>query len=132
MISNTEYEKILREGKKVEWYGEMVPEDLITTVVKQWSDSVVRELNKLESTVSELRGKDREKKEKYIKKLWNNIKDAPFTLNGDVYMVKKKRIEEELSKKEGKKTKKRTTKRGKVTSSKTKTTKNSDLIFKNK
>jgi hypothetical protein len=143
------YIKILKEGERVDWHGEMVPKELITPGVRFWCDMVIPEINKLESTMNEYRGTNKEKRQGYIDALWNNVRNAPYTLNGDLYLIKKKRIEEEMKPKEEKKKRKTTRRTKKVTKannntlkkttkdasspSKTTATKNSNLIFgKNK
>jgi hypothetical protein len=136
-MTNEQYEKILREGEKVDWYGAMVPEELLTPKVRYWCSMVVEELNKLEASLSDLKGTSKEKRQNYINGLWNNVRNAPYTLNNDVYMKKRKRIEAELEEKEKPKkttrkrrqtTKKKTTTKASTTSKKT-STKNSSLIF---
>ena len=138
-MNNTQYEELIRNGERVEWYGEMAPEGLITTKVRTWCNILDEEVHKLEGELSELKGVTADRRKAYLKALKNNLKNAPYTLNGDTYLIKKKRIEEELNKKEPvKKTRKRrTTKTTKTTSKTTQTpkkvTKNSSLIFgKNK
>jgi hypothetical protein len=132
-MTNEKYEKIIREGKRVDWYGEMVPEDLLTPKVNSWCSMVVEEINKLEGTLDQVRGKDKEKRQHYINNLWNNVRHAPYTLNHDFYMLKRKRIEADMEEKE--KPKKTTRKRRKKTTTTTKSTskktstKNGDLIF---
>lgn len=116
MISKEKYEKILREGNKVDWHGEMVPEELITKSVTLWCNMLIEELHILEGTLSDLKGVAKERRQHYVDGLWNNVRHAPYTLNGDVYMIKKKRIDEELKKKE---TPKKTTRRRKTVTKKT-------------
>jgi hypothetical protein len=116
LIPNERYEKILREGKRVDWHGDMVPEDLITKSVELWASMIIDELHLLEGTLSDLKGVAKEKRQHYVNGLWNNVKHAPYTLNGDVYMKKKRRIEEELKEKE---TPKKTTRRRKTATKKT-------------
>ena len=71
-------------------------------------------------------------KKEYIKGLISNIQNAPYSLNDDVYLKKKDKIELEMANE----TKKSKIKRNKKTTIKSKSspkTKNSDLIFgKNK
>ena len=140
-MDNEIYEKILREGKKTDWYGVNVPSELISPAVKLITSNIFEEIDKLESTLDELRGVGLDKRKKYIEALKKNIRNLPYTLNGDVYLKKKNRIESELElekEKKGvvntrkRKTVKKTTIDKKVVSNKT-TTKNSNLIFgKNK
>lgn len=129
-MNNDLYEKIIRESEKVDWYGKEVPKDLITNSVTIWSERLKSEIDKIESELGDLRGSDLEKRKGYLKSLYNNLQNAPYTLNGDFYLIKKKRIEldieqnkKEISKKVKKPKKETTTK---VVNSKTK---NSDLIF---
>ena len=83
----------------------------------------------LKSKLTDLRGTGYEKLLGYIEVLENNLSNLPYSLNGDCYLKKKKRIEQEGKEEEIKKHK--TTKKKKVTS-KNKATKNSNLIFGNK
>jgi hypothetical protein len=129
-MTNEKYEKIIREGERVDWYGKEVPKDLITSSVTIWSERLKSEIDKMESELADLRGSDLEKRKGYLKSLYTNLQNAPYSLNGDFYLIKKKRIEldmeqnkKEVSKKV-KKLKKETT--TKVVNTKTK---NSDLIF---
>lgn len=130
-MDNSLYEKIIREDDKIDWYGAEVPQGLITPLVRFASEGLSHELDKLKSSLDELRGTDLEKRKNYIKAVESNLQTLPYTLNGDFYMKKRKRIEsaieeENKSKKPTKKSKE-TTKNNKVTSKKT--TKNGDLIF---
>lgn len=95
MLSYSEYEKILRKGKKVDWYDTIVPEELLTPTVKYVANQIIEQINKYE-------GVDSSKNNTYILNLWANVKDLPYTLNGDFYLIKKKEIEDKI-KKEGKK-----------------------------
>jgi hypothetical protein len=129
-MTNSEYEKILKKGEKTDWYGVEVPKDLINGSVLMWSERLSSEINKIESELSELRGTDLDKRKAYLSALYNNLKNAPYAINGDFYLIKKKRIEaeiEEENKKNSKKTKTKTTTKTKKTSKTT--TKNGDLIF---
>ncbi len=128
------YEEILKDGNRVDWYGTEVPEELITGAVKEWCNSLKEEIDKLES--EDLKGKAKEARKFYLDGLWNNIRNAPYRLNGDFYLIKKKRFESEqketpTKKKTTKKTRKKTTKSGNK-SSKGMSTKNSGIIFGNK
>jgi len=133
MISEEKYKKIITQGERVDWYGVEVPLELLTPTVKFVSDNLLHEINKLESTLNDLNGKSYDKRKAYIESLKTNLKNMPHTLNGDVYLIKKKRYETEINVKHNKgKTRKKTTTVKKVSSSKT-TTKNGNLIFgKNK
>lgn len=129
-----EYEKIIKEGERTEWYGEQVPRELITNSVITWCETLLHQIDVLESGLEDLRGPEKEKRKNTIKLLLNNIKKAPYSLNGDFYLIKKKKYENEIKQEQSEKNKKgrknteKTPKTKKVTS-----TKNSDLIFgKNK
>jgi len=125
MINDKIYEDLIRNGERVEWYGSMVPEGLLNNLVKTWSNNLTSEIDKLESTLSDLRGNSLEKRKSYIQNLKISLQNAPYSLNGDFYLKKKTRIESQI--KEENKNKK-TTKRKTKTS--VKTTKNSNLIFR--
>lgn len=117
-----EYEKILTKGKRIDWYDTQVPEKLITDVVKAMANQIVEQINKYE-------GVDSVSKKDYICNLWANIRNLPYTMNGDFYLIKKKEIENGQKKVKPKvesksiKEPKEETKR---------VTKNSGLIFGNK
>ncbi|MHA2039491.1 MAG: hypothetical protein ACW98X_23955 [Promethearchaeota archaeon] len=131
MIDNKTYENLIRNGERVDWYGVEVPEGLITNYVKVWSSGLKGEIDKLEGTLSDLRGTSLDKRKGYIKSLMSNLQNAPYSLNGDVYLIKKKRIESQIEEENKKKKpvrKRKTTKR-KTTTSKSTVTKNSSLIF---
>ena len=135
MISNSKYEDILKNGERVDWYGVQVPKDLLTKLVITWSSNLKKEIDELESTLIDLKGTSLDKRKGYIKGLMTNLQNAPYTLNNDVYLKKKNKIESEIEeknvKKQKNKKKKTTTKR--KTTSKSTGTKNSNLIFgKNK
>lgn len=135
MISNSKYEDILKNGERVDWYGVQVPKDLLTKLVITWSSNLKKEIDELESTLIDLKGTSLDKRKGYIKGLMTNLQNAPYTLNNDVYLKKKNKIESEIEeknvKKQKNKKKKTTTKR--KTTSKNTGTKNSNLIFgKNK
>lgn len=129
-----DYEKIIKKGERIEWYGEQVPHELITNSVITWCEPLLHQIDILESELEDLKGVEKEKRKNTINLLFNNVKKAPYSLNGDFYLKKKKRYEAELKQEEEEKSKKsrkkteKTTKTKKVTS-----TKNSNLIFgKNK
>jgi len=135
VISNSKYEDILKNGERVDWYGVQVPKDLLTKLVITWSSNLKKEIDELESTLIDLKGTSLDKRKGYIKGLMTNLQNAPYTLNNDVYLKKKNKIESEIEeknvKKQKNKKKKTTTKR--KTTSKSTGTKNSNLIFgKNK
>lgn len=114
----------------MDWYGESVPEELLTLQVRTMAQMITDNINVMESN-SELTGKLKTKRRGYIDKVWQNVKNLPYTLNGDFSLSKKKRIESEVKvvekKKKVKKSRKKTTK-VKTKSSGTRT-KNSELIF---
>lgn len=128
-MDNKLYEKILREGEKRDWYGVEVPKDLISNSISMAGENLSHELDKLESTLDELKGTSRDKRAAYIEVVRINLRSLPYRLNGDFYLIKKKRIEAEILELEkNKKKTKKTTKSKEVTSKKT-STKNSNLIF---
>lgn len=119
-----EYEKIITKGKKTEWYGYEVPEDLLTPLVREITKNITDTIDKLESS---LVGK--ETKSPYLITLLDSIRDLPYKLNGDFYLIKKREIEDKMNQKMVKVSKtKATPKEVKVK----KQTKNSSLIFGNK
>ena len=135
MISNSRYEELIRNGERVDWYGVEVPKGLLSNLVTTWSSNLKKEIDELESTLIDLKGTSLDKRKGYIKGLMVNLQNAPYTLNNDVYLKKKNKIESEIEeknvKKQKNKKKKTTTKR--KTTSKNTGTKNSNLIFgKNK
>jgi hypothetical protein len=117
-----EYEKILTKGKRIDWYDTQVPEKLITDVVKAMANQIVEQINKYE-------GVDSTQKKEYICNLWLNVKNLPYTMNGDFYLIKKKEIEGS-QKKVKPKVESKSTKEPKEETKKV--TKNSSLIFGNK
>jgi hypothetical protein len=112
-----EYEKILIKGKKVDWYGDQVPEELITKAVIYSANQIVEQIDKCKSI-------DSKQNNVYIRNLWENVKLLPYKMNGDFYLIKKKKIEEKNKVKP--KIKKEKEPENK------KVTKNSSLIFGNK
>jgi hypothetical protein len=114
-----EYEKILTKGKRVNWYDTQVPEKLITDIVKAMANQIVDQINKYE-------GVDSNSKKDYICNLWENVKNLPYTMNGDFYLIKKKEIESKQKKPKINKNVKEPKEEIK------KVTKNSGLIFGNK
>jgi len=135
-MDKSKYIEIIKKGERVEWYGVEVPKDLLTNLVIVWSTGLKEEIDKLESTLTELRGVSLDKRKHYIKGLMINLQNAPYSLNDDVYLKKKKAIELEIEEEKVKNTKKQVRKRKTKTTKTTKgsrNTKNSDLIFgKNK
>jgi len=135
-MNTEEYEKILKEGERVDWHGVQVPSELINGRVTTWANQLKHEIDKLEGELSDFKGTQIDKRKAYLKALYGNLQNSPYKLNGDFYLLKKKRIEKEM---EGE-SKKKTTKTSKKTSSETtktdttsRRTKKSDLIFgKNK
>lgn len=127
MIEYSEYEKILRKNKRIEWYETLVPEKLITPSVKAMANQIVEQINKYEG------GVDGSGKSNYILSLWENVRNLPYTMNGDFYLIKKREIEEKIKNEEKKKPKSKKERISKIqTEPKTKQTKNSNLIFGNK
>ena len=120
------YEKIIKEGEKIDWYGTEVPKGLINKKVIFVSENLHKEIDGLKSKLLNTRGSGFDKMEHYIKALENNLKNLPYSFNGDCYLKKKKMIEQSIKEKELKQTK--TTK--KKTRNKKKT-KNSNIIFGN-
>jgi hypothetical protein len=78
----------------------MVPIKLITPVVNSIANMIVEDVNKTESEISDLhKGKERDNKENYIKSVWSNVRNLPYTSNGlinDSYMVKYNKIIKEF------------------------------------
>jgi hypothetical protein len=109
----------------LEIYEEII---LLTKKVLFASENLHREIDSLKSELSDLRGTSYDKMKHYIEALENNLKNLPYSYNNDVYLKKKKRIEASILEEEKKK--KKTTKTKKRTS-RSKATKNSDLIFGN-
>jgi len=109
-----EYEKILTKGKKVDWYDTKVPEKLLTNAVKAVANQMVEQINKFSSVDSTV-------KKDYICNLWDNVRNLPYTMNGDFYLIKKKEIENNQKKS-----------KPKVEEKSIKVTKNSSLIFGSK
>jgi hypothetical protein len=121
MLQYSDYEKILRKGKRVDWYDTQVPVDLITPAVKAMASQIVEQINIYE-------GVDDNSKKNYISTLWLNIRNLPYTMNGDFYLIKKREIEEKIKKDTKTKPKKEEVRTNEVK----KVTKNSSLIFGNK
>lgn len=127
------YEEIILKGERVDWHGIEVPKELLTNKVLLAAETLSHEIHLLEGELSDLRGKERETREVTVKLLKNNLQNMPFVFNGDVYLVKKNRLEEQLQKKVEKTTTKKRKTTSKETTPKKTGTKNSDLIFgKNK
>tara|TARA_B100001057_G_C22573780_1_gene842197 strand:- start:351 stop:728 length:378 start_codon:yes stop_codon:yes gene_type:complete len=118
------YEKIIKEGEKIDWYGTEVPKDLINKKVIFISENLHKEIDDLKSKLLNTRGTGFDKMEHYIKALENNLKNLPYSLNGDCYLKKKKNIEQSIQEKQPKQTK--------TSKKKVKKTKNSNIIFGNK
>lgn len=131
-MDKSKYVEIIKKGKRVDWYGVEVPKDLLTNLVIVWSTGLKKEIDKLESTLTDLKGVSLDKRKQYIKSLMYNLQNAPYSLNGDTYLKKKKAIELEIEEEKVKNVKKRNIKTTKPTKSGY-NTKNSNLIFgKNK
>ena len=135
-MSTEEYEKILKEGERVDWHGTQVPSELINGNVTDWADQLKQEIDKIESELSDLRVTQLDKRKTYLQALYNNLQESPYKLNGDFYLIKKKRIEKEMEEESKKKTTKTNKKPSSITTQTVDTsrkTKKSDLIFgKNK
>lgn len=128
------YEKIIREGERIEWYDTEVPKELVTNLVRFASEGLKSEIDKLEASLDDLKGVSLDRRKGYLESLKNNLRNMPYHLNNDFSLIKKKRIEEEIEKENNKKkpvrkrkTVKKTTETKETTSKKT--TKNSSLIF---
>ena len=124
MCNNT-YIEIIKNGERVDWYGIEVPKDLLTKLVVTWSSGLKKEIDKLEYSLSDLRGSSLEKRKGYIEGLVFNLQNAPYSLNGDAFLKKKECVELEIEQEKTNKKKKKTTK----TNKSSRNTKNSDLIF---
>ena len=88
------------------------------------SENLHKEIDDLKSKLLNTRGSGFDKMEHYIKALENNLKNLPYSLNGDCYLKKKKIIEQSIQEKQPKQTK--------TSKKKVKKTKNSNIIFGNK
>jgi hypothetical protein len=108
------YEDILINSQKVDWYGTQVPKDLLTKEVVVFSEQIQLQIDKYEETLDK---KDKQKRE-YVNNLIIKIQELPYRLNGDFYLIKKKEIENRV-----------VTVKNKVNNSRR--TKNSNLIFGN-
>ena len=132
-MDNEMYKEIIKKGDRVEWYGTTVPKDLITNLVSLWGSGLKIEIDKLEAELSDLKGVSLDKRKTYIKGLVSNLQNAPYSLNGDVYLKKKKQIELELEEEKKEKVKNKVVKKKKVKTTITKKsspkTRNSKLIF---
>tara|TARA_B100001287_G_C22602894_1_gene491305 strand:- start:202 stop:606 length:405 start_codon:yes stop_codon:yes gene_type:complete len=132
-MNNEIYREIIKKGERIDWYGVMVPKDLITNLVSLWSSGLKIEIDKLEAELSDLKGVSLDKRKTYIKGLVSNLQNAPYSLNGDVYLKKKKQIELELEEEKKEKVKNKVVKKKKVKTTITKKsspkTRNSKLIF---
>ena len=125
MLQYSEYEKIIKKGKRVDWYETEVPEALITPSVISVANQIVEQINKYE-------GVDAKKNKDYIGVLWANVRRLPYKLNGDCYLLKKKEIEDGMIKKPIKEVVKEEVKEEVKSKEDKRVTKNSKLIFKNK
>ena len=132
-MNNERYREIIKKGERIDWYGVMVPKDLITNLVSLWSSGLKIEIDKLEAELSDLKGVSLDKRKAYIKGLVSNLQNAPYSLNGDVYLKKKRQIELEMEEENKEKVKKKVVKKKKVKTTITKKsspkTRNSKLIF---
>jgi hypothetical protein len=118
-MTDMEYENILIKGKKIDWHGVQVPEKLITSLVTIRANQIIEQINKYESIGFK-------SKNDYIEKLWLTIKNLPYSMNGDFYLIKKTTIEQ--NQKDKKEKVKKTPKKIEVVEQ-PKKTKNSNLIF---
>ena len=91
-MTESEYEKIIKSSKRVDWYGVQVPEKLITQSVIDVAQDIIEGINKFES---ENETSKNDTKKSYIKALWENIRTLPYRMNGDVYLKIKDSIETE-------------------------------------
>jgi hypothetical protein len=128
-MDNPTYIEIIKNGKKVDWYGVEVHKDLLTNLVVVWSTGLKKEIDKLKSSLDDLKGLSLERRQNYINGLVFNLQNAPYTLNGDIYLKKKKSIEMEIEKEKPKKKVRKTKKKTTKTNKSSHNTKNSDLIF---
>lgn len=97
-----EYKEVLKNGERVDWYGEMVPVVLLTGRVRSIANMVISHISEMEDTLSEYPvGKSRTSRKRSIERSWENVRTLPYTQNGliyDFFMIKYKRIMEELEK----------------------------------
>ena len=63
-MDNHTYIEIIKNGERVDWYGIEVPKDLLTNLVVVWSTGLKKEIDKLESSLSELKGVSLERRKK--------------------------------------------------------------------
>jgi hypothetical protein len=90
-------------------------------------EPLLHQIDVLEGELEDLKGPEKERRKGTITLLLNNVKKAPYSLNGDFYLIKKKKYESEMKiepPKKEKKSRKIVENKQKVTS-----TKNSNLIF---
>jgi hypothetical protein len=106
------YEKILKHSERVDWYETEVPRELLTPLVINVASNIIEQINRYDDS-----GVDNKPKKDYIESLWENVRNLPYTLNGDFYLKKKIEIEGKVKPKKVKDVK---------------TTKNSQRIFGNK
>jgi hypothetical protein len=102
------YKEIIKNDERVDWYGEMVPETLITTSVRTLAVSIAEGIIDLEGELTDYKKGSKEwiSKENYLLGLKKNLQHLPYTSNGlinDVYMVKYRRIIKEIEKESPKK-----------------------------
>lgn len=95
-MDSSRYEEILRKGDKTEWYGIEVHKDLVTNSINLIAENLINEINKLNSSLGDLKGVALEKRKSYLNSLNNTLQMLPYKLNGDFYLIKKRGIEEEL------------------------------------
>jgi hypothetical protein len=114
-----EYKDVILNGEKIEWYGTMVPQKLVTSRVYAITNMIVESISKMEGELSDMRkgSKEQISRQNYIDGTWLNIRHLPYTSNGlisDCYMKKYKRIIEESKKENKTKPKVRKTRKPKV------------------
>ena len=105
-----EYREEIINGNKVEWYETMVPEKLITRRVMAIADMMMEGITKLEGEITDHKkgSKERGGKERYLGSQLHTIRHLPFNNNGlidDFYLVKYRKITDELEKEKPKETK---------------------------
>jgi len=103
-----EYREEIINGNKVEWYETMVPEKLITRRVMAIADMMMEGITKLEGEITDHKkgSKERGSKEGYLASQLHTIRHLPFNHNGlidDFYLIKYRKITDELEKDKPKK-----------------------------
>ena len=98
-----EYKKIILNGERIDWYGDMVPVKLLTPQVHAIASMIVESLNRMESEVDDMHGNSttKQSKKRYIEDRWRHVRTLPYHSNGlihDSYMHKYRKIMEEAEK----------------------------------